>query len=81
MKDPSTRDKSEIAQKPEEISLPLFFFLRPFYRGYYSRQPPPHLARICFQRLVLAVPKSILLVKDTRAERIVIESGKGLWRK
>src|SRR5882724_4159962 len=42
MKDPSTRDKSEIAQKPVEISLPLFSSLRPFYRAYYSRQPLPH---------------------------------------
>jgi hypothetical protein len=30
MKDPSTRDKSEIGQKPEKISLPEVSFLRAF---------------------------------------------------
>src|SRR6266545_5591039 len=81
MKDPSTRDKSKIAQKPEQISLPLFSSLRPFYRGYCSCQPLPHLAGICFYRLIVAVPEGILLVKNSRSKRIVAESGEGLWRK
>jgi hypothetical protein len=81
VKDPSTRNKSEIAQKPEEISLPLLSCLRPFYRGHYSRQTLPHVAGICFHRLILAVPKGILLAKDSRSKRIVIESGEGLGRK
>ena len=35
----------------------------------------------CLHRLIVAVPEGILLVKDPRPKRIVIESGKGLRRK
>ena len=81
MKDPSTRDKSEIAQKPEEIPLALFSSLRPFRCGHYSCQTLPHLLGLRFLSVLVAVSKGILLVKDSRAKRIVIESGEGLWRK
>jgi hypothetical protein len=81
VKDPSTRDKSKIAQKPQEISVPLFSCLRPLYRGHYSRQTPPHLLWKVLDRLILAVPKGILLVKDSRSKQVVIESVEGLWRK
>src|SRR5438552_1514275 len=47
VKDPSTRDKSEIAQKPDEIPLALFSSLRPFRCGYYSRHTLPHVVGIC----------------------------------
>ena len=67
MKDPSTRDKSEIAQKPEKISLPLL--LSPaFLLKLVARQPLPHLLWEFLHRLIVTVSEGILLVKDSSLE-------------